>query len=66
MIDLRIIYKRGKKIAFIRPMTAQGRNWLSDHVKGRRVNNSAMVETEELLPLIAKMQAAELVIYWDQ
>jgi hypothetical protein len=66
MIDLRIIYTAGSPIAFLRPETARARIWLSDHVKGRRLSSSAIIDASSLLPLIAAMQTDKLNLHWQE
>ena len=64
-IDLRIIYRKGAPIAYVRPLTKQGRHWLWDHVKYPYVGVNAIVQTEQLLDLIHRMDADELTIHWQ-
>jgi hypothetical protein len=65
-IDIRIIWEKGARIALLRPVTAEGRYWLSDNVKGRGVNSDAVCEVEKLLALINRIQKAKLVVRWQQ
>jgi hypothetical protein len=52
IIDLRITYRRGAPIAYLRPLTAQGRRWIWNHIKGRSyVGSNAVVDVEQLLAL---------------
>ena len=63
--DLKIVYQKGAPIAYIRPLTIQGRHWLWDHVKYPYVGSNAIVDAEQLLVLIQRMDADELVIHWQ-
>jgi hypothetical protein len=63
--QLRISYEKGAPIAYIRPLTVQGRRWLWDHVKYPYAGSSAIVQAEQLLALIQRMVAAELTIHWQ-
>ena len=64
-IDLRIIYQKGAPIAFVRPLTIQGRRWLWNHVKYPYVGSNAIVDAEQLLELIQQVNADELTIHWQ-
>jgi hypothetical protein len=65
MFDIYISYTPGESVAFLTPRTARGRLFLSDHVDGRRLNNSAMTESvEELLALIALMSELGISANW--
>jgi hypothetical protein len=64
-IDLRISYQKGAPVAYIRPLTAQGRHRLWDHVKYPYAGVNAIVHAEQLLELIQRMVAAELKIHWQ-
>ena len=66
MFDFRIIYKAGETAGFVVPLTSAGRMWLAGQVKSPRINNSAMVQAEELLKLIANMQGTTLTAYWKK
>jgi hypothetical protein len=67
IIDLRITYKRGAPIAYLRPLTIQGRNWVWDNLKAARyVGSNAIVDAEALLPLIERMTADKLVLHWQE
>ncbi len=63
--DLKIIYQKGAPIAYIRPLTIQGRQWLWDHVKYPYSGSNAIVDAEQLLVLIQRMGADELAIHWQ-
>ena len=63
--DLQIKYQKGAPIAYIRPLTIQGRHWLWDHVKYPYSGLSAIVDAEQLLVLIHRMAADELAIGWQ-
>ena len=65
IIDLRIIYQKGAPIAYIRPLTIQGRHWLWDHVKYPYSGSNAIVDAEQLLLLIQQMDAHGLAIHWQ-
>ena len=65
VIDLRIIYEKGAPIAYIRPLTIQGRHWLWNHVKYPYSGSNAIVDAEQLLALIQQMDADELTIHWQ-
>jgi hypothetical protein len=65
IIDLRISYQKGAPIAYIRPLTTQGRHWLWDHVKYPYVGSNAIVDAEQLLELIQRIDADELTIHWQ-
>ena len=65
VIDLRIIYKKGAPIAYVRPLTAQGRHWLWDHVKYPYAGSNAIVDAEQLLVLIRQIDADQLAIHWQ-
>ena len=41
--DLKIIYQKGAPIAYIPPLTIQGRQWLWDHVKYPYSGSNAIV-----------------------
>jgi hypothetical protein len=64
IVDLQIVYQKGYPIAYIRPLTIQGRHWLWDHVKYPDCGSSAIVDAERLLVLIQRMLADELAIHW--
>ena len=64
-IDLRISYKKGAPIAYLRPLTIRGRHWLWDHVKYPYVGLDAIVETEQLLTLLQGIGAEEVTIHWQ-
>jgi hypothetical protein len=63
--DLRIIYKKGAPIAYIRPLTIQGRHWLWNHVNYPYIGSNAVVGAEQLLALIQRMDTGELKIHWQ-
>jgi hypothetical protein len=65
IIDLRIIYQKGAPIAYVRPLTIQGRCWLWNHVKYPCVGSNAIVDAEQLLELIQQVNADELTIHWQ-
>ena len=65
IIDLRIIYQKGAPIAYVRPLTIQGRRWLWNHVKYPYAGSNAIVEAEQLLELIQQVDADELTIHWQ-
>jgi hypothetical protein len=65
IIDLRISYQKGAPIAYIRPLTTQGRHWLWDHVKNPYVGLNAIVDADQLLALLQRMDADELTIHWQ-
>jgi hypothetical protein len=48
IIDLRIIYQKGAPIAYVRPLTIQGRRWLWNHVKYPYAGSNAIVDADEL------------------
>jgi hypothetical protein len=64
-IDLRIIYQKGTPIAYIRPLTTQGRHRLWDHVKYPYAGSNAIVDAEQLLALLQRIEADELTIHWQ-
>ena len=51
IVDLRIIYQKGAPIAYIRPLTIQGRRWLWNHVKYPYAESNAIVDADQLLAL---------------
>ena len=65
IIDLRISYHKGAPIAYIRPLTTHGCHWLWDHVKYPYAGSNAIVDAEQLLELIQRMDADELTIHWQ-
>ena len=65
IIDLRIIYQKGAPIAYVRPLTIQGRRWLWNHVKYPYAGSNAIVDAEHLLELIQQVNADELTIHWQ-
>lgn len=65
IIDLRIIYEKGAPIAYVRPLTIQGRRWLWNHVKYPYAGSNAIVDPERLLELLQRMDADELTIHWQ-
>ena len=65
IIDLRISYQKGEPIAYIPPITTHGRHWLWDHVKYPYVGSNAIVDAEQLLALLQRMEADELTIHWQ-
>jgi hypothetical protein len=65
IIDLRIIYQKGAPIAYVRPLTIQGRRWLWNHVKYPYAGANAIVDAEQLLELIQQVNADELTIHWQ-
>ena len=65
IIDLRIIYEKGAPIAYVRPLTIQGRRRLWNHVKYPYSGSNAIVDAERLLLLIQQMVATELKIHWQ-
>jgi hypothetical protein len=65
IIDLRIIYEKGAPIAYVRPLTIQGRRWLWNHVKYPYAGSNAIVDAEQLLELLQRMDADELTIHWQ-
>jgi hypothetical protein len=65
IVDLRIIYQKSAPIAYIRPLTIQGRRWLWNHVKYPYSGSNAIVDAEQLLLLIQQMDADELAIHWQ-
>jgi hypothetical protein len=65
IIDLQIRYEKGAPIAFIRPLTTHGRHWLWDHVKCPYSGSNAIVDAEQLLALIQRMDGDELTIHWQ-
>ena len=65
IIDLRIIYQKGAPIASVRPLTIQGRRWLWNHVKYPYAGSNAIVDAEQLLELIQRVDADELTIHWQ-
>jgi hypothetical protein len=64
-VDLRIIYQKGAPIAYVRPLTIQGRRWLWNHVKYPYAGSNAIVDAEQLLELLQRMDADELTIHWQ-
>jgi hypothetical protein len=65
MIDVDINYKRGEKVALLTPRSLRGRFFLSDNLKGKRINNSAMTTSvEQLLALIALMTKRGIAANW--
>jgi hypothetical protein len=62
IIDLRISYHKGASIAYIRPLTTQGRGWLWDHVKYPYAGSNAIVDAEKLLALLHRTDADKLTI----
>jgi hypothetical protein len=65
IIDLRIIYEKGAPIAYVQPLTIQGRRWLWNHVKYPYAGSNAIVDAEHLLTPIQGMDAQGLAIYWQ-
>jgi hypothetical protein len=65
IIDLRIIYEKGAPIAYVRPLTIQGRRWLWNRVKYPYAGSNAVVDAEQLLELLQRMDADELTIHWQ-
>jgi len=65
IVDLRINYQKGAPIAYIRPVTTRGRRWLWDHVGYPYSGSNAIVDPEQLLELIQRMDADELTIHWQ-
>jgi hypothetical protein len=65
IIDLRISYQKGAAIAYIRPLTTQGRHWLWDHVKCPYVGSNAIVDAEYLLALLQRTDTNKLTIHWQ-
>ena len=65
IIDLRISYQKGAPIAYIRPLTTQGRQWLWDNVRYPYSGSNAIVDAEQLLELIERMDADELTVHWQ-
>jgi hypothetical protein len=57
--------QKGAAIAYVRPSTTQGRNWLWDQVKYAYVGINAIVQAEQLPELIQRMDADELRIHWQ-
>jgi hypothetical protein len=65
-IDIDISYTEGQSVAFLTPRTTRGQFFLSDNVKGQRLNNSAMTESvEQLLALIALMSKQGIAANWQ-
>jgi hypothetical protein len=62
----RVTYTPGDQHAFVLPLTSTARFWLSDHVKGQRINNSVMVDIGEMLDLIASMQKSNMTLNWNK
>jgi hypothetical protein len=62
---LQIRYEKGAPIAYIRPLTTHGRHWLWDHVKYPYVGLNAIVDADQLLALLQRMDADELTIHWQ-
>jgi hypothetical protein len=65
IIDLRISYQKGAPIAYVRPLTTQGRHWLWDHVKYPYAGSNAIVSAEELFAVLQGMGAEEVTIHWQ-
>jgi hypothetical protein len=65
IIDLRISYQKGAPIAYIRPLTTQGRHWLWDHVNCPYVGSNAIIDAEQLLALLEHINPDELTIRWQ-
>jgi hypothetical protein len=65
IIDLRIIYEKGAPIAYVRPLTIHGRCWLWNHVKYPYAGSNAIVDAEQLLELLQRMDANQLTILWQ-
>jgi hypothetical protein len=57
--------KKGAPIAYIRPLTIQGRHWLWNHVNYPYIGSNAVVGAEQLLALIQRMDTGELKIHWQ-
>jgi hypothetical protein len=67
MIDVDINYKQGEKVALLTPRSRRGRFFLSDNLKGKRINNSAVTTSvEQLLALIALMTERGIAAYWKK
>jgi hypothetical protein len=66
MHDLTIIFTPGDVLAYAKSGTIAGRNFLSDHVRGRKIFGSHLVDTEDLLPLLEKGMRAGLSIFWKK
>ena len=47
------------------PVTTHGRHWLWDHVKYPYVGSNEIVDAEQLLALLQRMEADELTIHWQ-
>lgn len=62
IIDLRIIYEKGAPIAYVQPLTIQGRRWLWNHVKYPYAGSNAIVDAEKLLALLHRTDADKLTI----
>lgn len=63
-MDIRIRYGRGDCLAYLWPLSREGRNWISDNVKGTRINSTAVLRSDELLAVLDAMVAAKLAVHW--
>jgi hypothetical protein len=58
-------YQKGAPIAYVRPLPIQGRRWLWNHVKYPYAGSNAIVDAEQLLELIQRIDADELTTNWQ-
>jgi hypothetical protein len=66
MHDLTIIFTPGDALAYAKSGSTAGRNFLSDNVPGRRLHNTALVASEDLLALIERAMQLDLSIFWKK
>jgi hypothetical protein len=64
MHDITIIFKVGDALAYAKSGSQAGRNFLSDNVQGRRIHNTALVKSEDLLLLLEQAMRLDLSIFW--
>lgn len=65
MHDITITFNPGDVLAYAKHGSTPGRNFLSDNVKGQRLQGgTTLIETEDLLPLLKKGMREGLSIYW--
>jgi hypothetical protein len=65
-VEIVDLYQKGAPIAYIRPVTIQGRRrWLWNQVKYPYCGSNAIVDAEQLLLLVQGMDALGLAIHWQ-
>jgi hypothetical protein len=64
-MDVVAHYNKGDEIALLQPLNRRARFWLSDRVKGTRINSCAVVDPARLLGLLPELAEDGFAVRWQ-